>query len=105
LRGEEAAELDAFTKEHGFTCPVLHDTDKAFTTLLGARTTTEVFLLDTARTLIYRGALDDQYGLNYNLDAPRESYLREAVAALVAGRRPQVAATEAPGCGWMCPQF
>lgn len=95
---EEPAELDAFTKEHGFTCPVLHDTDKAFTTVLNARTTTEVFLLDAARTLIYRGALDDQYGLNYNLDAPRESYLREAVAALVAGQRPQIAATEAPGC-------
>jgi len=95
---EKAAELDAFIKEHGFTCPVLHDTDKAFTTLLGVRTTTEVFLLDAARTLIYRGALDDQYGLNYNLDAPRESYLREAVVALGAGQRPPIAATEAPGC-------
>jgi len=95
---EKAEEVDAFTKEHGLTAPVLHDVEKTLTTVLSARTTTEVFLLDATRTLIYRGALDDQYGLNYNLDAPREMYLRAAVTALLSGTRPQIAATDAPGC-------
>ena len=57
-----------------------------------------MFLLDPARTLIYRGALDDQYWINYNLDAPKHAYLRAAVAALLRGEKPAVQATAAPGC-------
>ena len=37
--------------------------------------TTEVFVLDSARTVLYRGAIDDQYGLGYALEAPRTHYL------------------------------
>jgi peroxiredoxin/Ca2+-binding EF-hand superfamily protein len=98
MTSESGDALDAFTRQHGFTAPFLHDADKSFSTAVGARTTTEVFLLDPTRTLLYRGAIDDQYGLDYNLDAPRERYLLEAVEALLAGGRPQIAATEAPGC-------
>ncbi len=98
MESESAEVIDAFVREHGFTAPVLHDKDKAFAAAIHARTTTEIFLLDPTRTLLYRGALDDQYGLNYNLDAPRETYLLDAVAALLAGTRPRIAATEAPGC-------
>jgi peroxiredoxin/Ca2+-binding EF-hand superfamily protein len=98
MASEKADALAAFVREHGFAVPFLHDADKTFSAAIGARTTTEVFLLDPTRTLLYRGALDDQYGLNYNLDAPREHYLRDAVAALLAGTRPQIPATEPPGC-------
>ena len=65
---------------------------------LGASSTGDCFLLDAARTLIYRGAVDDQYGLGYATDKPRNHYLRDAVAALQAGLRPYYAATWAPGC-------
>jgi mono/diheme cytochrome c family protein/peroxiredoxin len=95
---EKAADVAAQAKAAGFTAPYVLDADKAVATALGARTTTEVFLVDAKRTLIYRGALDDQYGVNYNLDAPRENYLLGAVTAMLAGERPKVAATEAPGC-------
>lgn len=76
----------------------VHDTEKKLATALGARTTTETFLIDARRTLIYRGALDDQYGVDYNLDAPRARYLRDAVDAMLAGGRPEIGATTAPGC-------
>ena len=82
----------------GISAAYVHDQEKKLATALGARTTTEVFLLDATRTLLYRGALDDQYGVNYNLDAPRANYLRDAVSALLASQRPTIAATEAPGC-------
>ncbi len=95
---EKAADIAAANKEQGLTAPYVHDESKAVASALGARTTTEVFLLDAQRTLIYRGALDDQYGVSYNLDAPREHFLLDAVSALLAGRRPTIAATEAPGC-------
>ncbi len=95
---EKAGEIAAEIKTQGITAPYLHDADKSLTLALNARTTTEVFLLDARRTLIYRGALDDQYGVSYNLDAPRERYLLDAVGAMLAGKLQTVAATEAPGC-------
>ena len=95
---EKPEDLRADVKTHGFRSPYIHDRDGSLARSLNARSTTEVFLLDATRTLIYRGALDDQYGVNYNLDAPRERYLSAAVDSLLAGSRPEIAATEAPGC-------
>ena len=95
---EKPDALLAEVKSHGFQSPYIHDRDGSLVRALSARSTTEVFLLDAKRTLIYRGALDDQYGVNYNLDAPRERYLSAAVDSLLAGTRPEIAATEAPGC-------
>ena len=65
---------------------------------LGARRTTEVFLFDAKKSLRYRGAIDDQYGLDYHRDAPTKTFLLDAVEAVLAGREPGVKATEAPGC-------
>ncbi len=76
----------------------VHDTEKALSVALEATTTTEVFLIDPRQTLIYRGALDDQYGIDYSLDAPRHTYLRDAIGAFLKKESPLVAATAAPGC-------
>lgn len=95
---ETAEEIKAQLGEAGINAAYLHDRDKKLSVLLQARTTTEVFLLDAARTLVYRGAFDDQYGINYNLDAPRHRYLHDAIAALLRNETPAVQATAAPGC-------
>ncbi len=78
--------------------PYLPDRDRALCKALGVRTTTEVFVLDGNRTLVYRGAIDDQFGINVNLDAPRTQYLRDAIDAALTGFRPRIRATYAPGC-------
>ena len=98
LVSEKPEDIRSQLAAAGVTAPYVHDIEKKLSLALGARTTTEVFLVDTKRTLIYRGALDDQYGINYNLDAPKHSYLRDAVAALLRGEKPFVQATAAPGC-------
>jgi mono/diheme cytochrome c family protein/Ca2+-binding EF-hand superfamily protein len=95
---ETTDDIKAQIAPHAFAAPYVHDRTKSLTAALAARTTTEVFLLDARRTLLYRGAIDDQYGLTYNLDAPRHRYLADAVNALVAGQRPRLEATGAPGC-------
>ena len=95
---EDPAEIRAQLAAHSFTAPYVHEVDRALTGALGARSTTEVFLLDATRTLVYRGALDDQYDLVRNLPAPRQPHLRRAVAALLRGEPPPMAATAAPGC-------
>jgi peroxiredoxin/mono/diheme cytochrome c family protein len=61
-------------------------------------TTTEAFVLDSARTLVYRGPVDDQYGFAYALDAPRNRYLVDALEAVLGMQAPPVAAMSAPGC-------
>jgi hypothetical protein len=66
--------------------------------VLQPKTTTEVFVLDAARTLVYRGAINDQYGLGYSKDAPAKNYLRDALDAVLRGAAPVIAATTAPGC-------
>lgn len=78
--------------------PYTPDAARAIRGALAARTTTEVFVVDAARTLVYRGAVDDQYGIGTALDRPRREYLRGALAAVLAGRSPEVRATWAPGC-------
>jgi peroxiredoxin len=98
IASEAPAELKAAVRTHGFDGPYARDRDGTLARTLGALTTADVFVLDPARTLVYRGAVDDQYGLGYALDAPRRSYLSEALDALLAGRSPEVAATWAPGC-------
>jgi Ca2+-binding EF-hand superfamily protein/thiol-disulfide isomerase/thioredoxin/mono/diheme cytochrome c family protein len=95
---EKAEEIQAQLAEAKITATYCHDLEKAFAATLQAQTTTEVFLIDATRTLIYRGALDDQYGVDYSHDAPSTRYLREAVKAMQAGTRPIITATMAPGC-------
>jgi thiol-disulfide isomerase/thioredoxin len=95
---ESVEQLRDAIAAHGFHGPYVHDKDLEVIGALDARTTTEVFVLDSARTLIYRGAVDDQYGFGYALDAPRRHYLIDALEALLKGTRPEVAATSSPGC-------
>ncbi|MFO1020114.1 MAG: EF-hand domain-containing protein [Planctomycetales bacterium] len=76
----------------------VHDKSNDLSRVLGASTTTDVIVLDSAQTVVYHGAVDDQYGFGYSLDKPRESYLRDALDALLRGERPRIAATDAPGC-------
>jgi peroxiredoxin len=78
--------------------PYVRDAGLEVAKALGARSTTEVFVVDVKRTLIYRGAVDDQYGLGYSLDEPKQRYLAAAIEAALDGRQPAVAATTAPGC-------
>lgn len=90
--------LRAVLQSAGLTAPCVPDPTGALSRTLGAESTTDVFVLDAARTLLYRGAVDDQYGLGYSLEAPRKRFLASALDAVLAGQVPAVQATEAPGC-------
>jgi len=96
--GDSADDLAKFVTTYQLKASVIQDSDKALVSALAATTTTEAFLLDAARTLVYRGAVNDQYGLGYSKDKAQRHYLREALAAHAAGLPPKFAATTAPGC-------
>ena len=95
---ESPESIRAQTDEHRFKSAYVRDAERAISRALGARSTTEVFLLDAARTVVYRGALDDQYGPDYSRPEARQHFLRDAMKAGTAGMVPAVAATTAPGC-------
>jgi len=74
------------------------DQDARLAAHLAATSTTDVFVIDRSNTVVYHGAVDDQYGFGYSIDAPRYTYLRDAIEATLAQRPVLVAATAAPGC-------
>ena len=96
--GEDPAVVRAARKAFGMDGRYVIDEGQRFSQALRATTTAEVFVLDAARTLVFRGAIDDQYGVGYALDAPTHGYLEPALEAVLAGRIPEYRATTAPGC-------
>lgn len=95
---ETEAEIVEQIRDHGFQGPYLPDREGELVRALGVRTTAEVYLLDAARTLVYRGAVDDQYGVGTTMPAPRRHFLRDALERLLDGQRQRIRATWAPGC-------
>ena len=91
-------EVRKFIADFGLKSPVVVDPAQTAQRALTATTSTEVFVLDSSRTLVYRGALNDQYGLGYAKDTPTKNYLREALDAVLHDSAPAIAATSAPGC-------
>ena len=83
---------------HELKSPYVHDGGRKIAQTLGAKSTTEVFVLDQSRTLVYRGAVDDQYGFGYALEKPKQTYLLDAIDAVLAEKTPRVTATTSPGC-------
>ncbi|MCA8938391.1 MAG: redoxin family protein [Planctomycetes bacterium] len=94
----DVKEVAAVIKTYGFDQPYFLDEFAEFSTALGTKTTTEVFLLDQARRLRYRGAIDDQYGIGIDLAEAKNHYLKNAIDQLLAAKPIEVEATWAPGC-------
>ncbi len=95
---EKPAELRELAAREQLAGPYVHDAQEEFARAVGASSTTDVIVLDGARTVLYQGCVDDQYGLGYSLAAPRTAYLSEALDAILLGMTPVYSATTAPGC-------
>jgi thiol-disulfide isomerase/thioredoxin/Ca2+-binding EF-hand superfamily protein/mono/diheme cytochrome c family protein len=98
LAAETPEQLRTALAEAKLAVPCAYDPQGTLSAALGAGVTTDVLVLDAKRTLVYRGALDDQYGLGYSLEAPRHRYASDALAAALTGVALEVQATDAPGC-------
>ena len=90
--------MQTAAKAFGTAALYVHDSNEQLARQTGALTTTDVVVLDSARTVVYHGAIDDQYGIGYALETPRQTFLVDAIDALLAGEAPAVTATAAPGC-------
>lgn len=90
--------LKQASKHYQFGIPYLPDFESRMAKALNAQTTTEVFVLDRARTLRYRGPIDDQHGIGTSLPAPKQPLLRKALEAVLQDREVEEKAFESPGC-------
>ncbi|MCI0330852.1 MAG: thioredoxin family protein [candidate division Zixibacteria bacterium] len=81
-------------KEKGFVFPYVYDSTSEVAAAYGARVTPHLFLLDGDLKLVYRGRIEDD-------SDPKKvkSYdLKNAMDALLAGKKIKVAETKAFGC-------
>jgi peroxiredoxin len=81
-------------KEKGFSFPYLYDESQKIGHDYGAIATPQFFVIDKERKIAYSGAFDNAR----KPDRVSEHYLKDAVDALLAGKKPAVASTRPAGC-------
>ena len=87
--------LAARWRERGYGFPYLHDDAQDVARAFGAVCTPDIFVYDRDRRLAYRGRIDDSWKDEGKVQR-RE--LAEALAALVAGKRPPPVQRPSMGC-------
>ena len=88
-RLETAEEIRTHARKHGHAFPMIPDADTDVARLFGARRTPEAFLLDREGKLRYRGRIAAKIGT---------PDLRNALDALLAGRKIRPEETKSFGC-------
>lgn len=89
-------------RKYALPFPVLKDEGNVVADRFGARRTPEVFLLDAARTIRYRGRIDDQFGVGYKRPKPTRRDLAEALDEVLAGKAVSQTTTPVAGCLIAC---
>jgi thiol-disulfide isomerase/thioredoxin len=86
--------MEERAKGKGFNFPYLHDETQQVAKSYGATFTPEFVVLNKERKVVYLGAMDD------SPDGKKISkrYIEDAVAAALAGRKPEISETPAVGC-------
>jgi peroxiredoxin len=96
LTADQLPAMQERAKARQFDFPYLFDESQQIGRSYGARVTPEVFVIDRQRRIAYQGAIDDNWQSAAQVKAP---YLRQALDALLAGRKPEMAETKPIGCG------
>lgn len=85
----------ARAEEKNFNFPYLRDESQSVAAAYGAQCTPEMFLLDASRILRYRGRVDDNWQQPAKV---KRGYLREAIDAVLGGRKIKEPFIPAIGC-------
>jgi peroxiredoxin len=81
-------------RDEDWPMPYLHDESQDVAHAYGAKTTPDVFVVDSEGRLRYRGAPDS----DHSDPSQNAAWLRDALDALLDGRDPDPAETEPVGC-------
>jgi len=92
---DSLAAMKERAEQKKYPFPYLHDPSQQSGRDYGARVTPEVFVLNAKGRIVYLGAIDDSWNDAENV---QHAYLRDALAALVAGRKLETTETRPRGC-------
>ena len=93
------AEVKAHAKDFGLKCPVARDRNGAVGVRVGATVTPEAFVIDEEGRIRYHGRIDDQFAARQQRNATSStSELRDAIAAVLEGKKVAVEHVKAVGC-------
>jgi thiol-disulfide isomerase/thioredoxin len=92
------AEMAQYARVAKIDFPFLKDPANAVADQFGAERTPEVFVLDKARTVRYRGRIDDQYVVGSSRNEPKQNDLAAALDELLSGKDVSTPETKATGC-------
>ena len=96
--GETPEMIRDTMKDRGLTFPILHDRGSAMAKQWFTQQTPRVFLIDSDRKLLYRGAIDN---FKFPDDPQHEAYLEPAISAFLAGQPVPRKETASFGCAIM----
>jgi len=94
-----AADAKKHATEYGFMSTILLDPKHRLVDKLSAKVTPEAFVMDKTGAIVYCGRIDDRYadiGTRRMVTTTHE--LRDALDAVLKGKKPKVSKTEAVGC-------
>ena len=94
-KDESRSAMKKYAKQKKLGYIYLKDETQRVAKSFGALMTPEVFVFDGQRKLAYMGGIDDDRLLT---GKPKRNYLRDAIDALLANKKPPKAETRAFGC-------
>ena len=98
-RQDTPAEVAAHAKRAAVPFAVLKDPGAKIADRFGAKRTPEAFVLNPKGEIVYRGRIDDQFGIGYRRPGkPTRRDLVEALNDVLASKAVRVASTEVAGC-------
>lgn len=93
------ASATQYARDYGFSFPVLLDRGQVLVRLAGASVTPQAAILAAGGELLYRGRIDNRVeDFGSQRRTATEHDVRDALAAILAGRRPPVPFTRSVGC-------
>jgi len=96
---DSAAAVAEHARKNEVPFPILKDDGNKVADLFAAERTPEAFLLDPGGKVVYRGRIDDQFGIGYlRPGKPTRRDLAEAIDEVLAGKPVSVASTPVAGC-------
>jgi len=96
---DSRADIVADANGLGITQPILLDSAQVVSEMLGITRACEALVIRSKdRVLLWRGPINDRAGYGTQKAAPTQHFLRDAITALVAGKKPAGDAPDVKGC-------
>ena len=95
-KGDDSFEnMQKHAKKMDYQFPYLLDEKSKLANLFGAKTTPHIFLFNNKNTLVFKGAIDDNYK---DIKKVEKFYLKDAIKQLASGSEITISETKAVGC-------